>query len=77
LIHSSHAAGRAVIKPLAERTVDDAPTLRIATPVEALAWRPQTKAKKLYASRKQMPESAPGIITSVMGRSAGFAVRPG
>lgn len=54
--------------PLAERTGADPPAPENPTPVEAMAYRLQTKAgKKLYALRKQMPEPVFGIIKSVMG----------
>ena len=54
--------------PLAERTAADPPAPENPTPVEAMAYRLQTKAgKKLYALRKQMPEPVFGIIKSVMG----------
>ena len=54
--------------PLAERTAADPPAPENPTPVEAMAYRLQTKAgKALYALRKQMPEPVFGIIKSVMG----------
>jgi hypothetical protein len=61
--------------PLAERTAADPPAPENPTPVEAMAYRLQTKAgKKFYALRKQLPEPVFGIIKSVMGfRQFSFA----
>jgi transposase len=63
------AMGREVHHPsLNERFADTPTPPKDPTPLEAMAYRLQTReGKKLYALRKQTPEPVFGIIKSVMG----------
>ena len=54
--------------PLAERLTPDTPPPDTPTPLEAMAHRLRTQeGRKLYASRKHIPEPVFGIIKSALG----------